>query len=66
MRTSGPSEVEESVGDCGGGDVGDGAGNSDLVSVFVESEPEVDGVQQVGTLSGSVEVNRRVDARDVP
>ena len=58
--------MEFSVWDRGRGDVGNSTGDSSLVSVFVESESEVNGVEQISAFSWSVKVDGGINSRNIP
>ena len=66
ILASGPSDVEFSVWDRGRGDVGNSTGDSSLVSVFVETESEVNGVEQISAFSWSVKVDGGINSRNIP
>lgn len=66
MWASGPSDVEFSIRDRGSGDVGNSTSDSRLVSVFVETEPEVNGVEQISAFSWSVKVDGGINSRNIP
>ena len=66
MRAASESDSELRVGKGGSGDRWNGTSDTELVAFLLETEADVDGLNEVGTLGRGLQLQSSIDTRDIP